>query len=373
MNKGSQYRAEVIGSMLRPEELKAANAQRQEGNLTPAEFKQLEDRAVDEVLAVQERAGVDVVTDGEMRRFVYTAPLTETLDGIVPIDAGAGPSLQWHGDSESDDEELPLPFAIGDRLRRRKSLTTEEFAYVRSRTSKPVKMTLPSPMQLSPWWVPGISDQAYSDPFEAFIDGAQIVRDEIAELVELGCEYVQIDAPELATHVLNEDQRARWEARGIAPERMLHEGVEILNELARDQPIRMALHICRGNFAGKWMGSGGYEAIARQVFRGAANFDAFALEYDSPRAGSFEPLAEVPDDKTVILGFVSTKKDELESAEELRQRIDEAAAVFPRNQLALSSQCGFASGFEGNPIHWETQERKLKLIAEVAHEALAGV
>lgn len=366
-----RYTAEVLGSMLRPQALKDAFAgMLGEARLTPAELKRLEDSAVDEALAIQERAGVDVVTDGELRRQSFIAMLSEAVDGVTPLADGAeAPKMHWHG--ADGDIEYGSPVAITDRIRRARPLSTEEFAYARAKTDKPIKVTLPSPLMLSPFWAPGISDRVYADAFEAFRDGAEIIRQEIRELAAIGCEYIQIDAPELATHVLNPDQREFWASVGIEPDRLLAEGVEILNELAADhENVFFTLHICRGNMAGMFLAEGGYDTISRQIFPRVPNFDALSLEYDSDRAGSFEPLQDVPDDKIVILGLVSTKTDQLESPAALRARIDGAAEYFPREQLALSTQCGFASGAVGNPIAWETQERKLALVAEVAHDAL---
>ncbi|HTX09307.1 MAG TPA: cobalamin-independent methionine synthase II family protein [Solirubrobacteraceae bacterium] len=369
MSTPTRYRAEVIGSMLRPAELKQAQADLGRGELDPAEFKAVEDAAVNEAVAIQERAGVDVVTDGEMRRWLFTGPLTEAVSGIEPLSSEHAPVMHWHGGEGLGDLEYTAPHGIVAPLKRVRSLTTEEYAYLRARATRPVKMTLPSPLMLSSFWWKGISDRVYSDAFEAFRDGAEIVRQEIAELASLGCEYIQIDAPELATHVLNPDQRADWLARDVDPDRLLDEGVGLINGLADHPGVRFTLHICRGNFAGRWLAEGGYEAVSRKIFPRAGNFDAFALEYDGPRAGSFDALAHVPDDKLVILGLVSTKTDELEEKEELLARIQEAARFVPRDRLALSTQCGFASSVPGNPIAWETQERKLRLVAEVASEA----
>jgi 5-methyltetrahydropteroyltriglutamate--homocysteine methyltransferase len=199
-----------------------------------------------------------------------------------------------------------------------------------------------------------------------FADGAEIVRSEIQELVALGCEYVQVDAPELATLV---DPRVRdWAERmGFAAERMLTEGLDLINGVAHDIPgARLGIHLCRGNNAGMWMASGGYDFIAKALFERVTAFDAFFLEYDDERSGSFDPLAGAPDDKQVVLGLVSTKHPELEEPAELSARIDDAARFFPREQLGLSTQCGFASVATGNPISEADEERKLRLVADTA-------
>jgi 5-methyltetrahydropteroyltriglutamate--homocysteine methyltransferase len=367
----TRFRAEVVGSMLRPKELVDGFTRvLGDSKLAPAELKRLEDRAVDGALAIQERAGVDVVTDGEMRRQSFIGLLTEGVSGITQVAEGSsGPRMHWHG-PQGDVEYLP-PVAITGALRRTRSFSTEEFSYARAKTAKPIKVTLPSPLMLSSFWRPGLADGVYKDAFEAFRAGAEIVRQEIDELDALGCTYVQIDAPELATHVLNPEQREYWESVGVDPDRLLGDGVHLLNDLAAGHPgIYFTLHICRGNLDGLWLASGGYDIVSRLIFPRVDNFDALALEYDNDRAGGFEPLADVPDDKVVILGLISTKTNDLESLDALRRRVDKAANHFPREQLAVSTQCGFASAATGNPITWETQEHKLALVAELANEAL---
>ena len=261
--------------------------------------------------------------------------------------------------------------AVTGKLRRRRSAAAEEFTYLRARAAKPVKTTLPSPLMLSLLWSPKHSSSAYPDPFALCADAAQILREEIAELAALGCTYIQIDAPELATLVDANTRSNVYEANGISTERMLGEGVDLLNAIADARGVSFGLHMCRGNNAGKWMAEGGYEAISKQVFRRAQRFDTLLLEYDDWRSGSFEPLADIPYGKRVVLGLVSTKTDELEPAAGLQARIDEAARFVPREQLALSTQCGFASVMTGNPIREETQPAKLKLVAEVAHHCWA--
>jgi len=193
-----------------------------------------------------------------------------------------------------------------------------------------------------------------------------VIREEIAELARLGCEYIQIDAPELTNLVDPEVRRVVFEERGIDPRRLLAEGVEILNSLAAHPSVTFGLHLCRGNNDGRWLARGGYDLIAREVFQRAGAYDEFLLEYDDSRSGSFEPLAEVPHDKLVVLGLVTTKRNVLEAADELIARIGDAARFFPKERLALSTQCGFASGVKGNPVEPAMQERKLALVADVA-------
>ncbi len=357
------YRADTIGSILRPAYLHEARQAWQAGQLALPEFKRIEDRAVNEAIVLQETAGFEVVTDGEMRRLVFTGTLTEAIDGIEPVQS---PSWQWHGKKPEDDLTFQLPVCVTGKIRRRRSLATEEFAYARGRTDKLLKMTLPSPLMLALFWSPEHSSAAYTDPFALFADAVDILRQEVRELVDLGCQYIQIDAPELATLVDESQRQQTYEARGISTERMLNEGVEMLNTIADASGVTFGLHMCKGNNAGHWMSQGGYEAISKQVFQRATHYDIVLLEYDDWRSGSFEPLADIPRDKTVVLGLVSTKTNTLEPADGLVTRINEASQHFPREQLALSTQCGFASVAQGNPISPEVQEQKLRLIVDVA-------
>jgi 5-methyltetrahydropteroyltriglutamate--homocysteine methyltransferase len=357
------YRAQTIGSMLRPASLREARRALRQGTLSAAAFKQIEDRAVDEALAVQQRSGIELVTDGEQRRASFLGSLLEATEGLTRNQSITKP---WH---ESDDRvtELSLGLAVSGRLRRTRSMVCEEYAYARARTAKPIKVTLPSPMMLLMFWAPEFARGVYRDAFELFADGAAIIRAEIAELARMGCEQIQIDAPELAILVDQAAQKTVFERNQIDPARILGEGVELLNSLVDTPGINFGLHLCRGNNDGRWLSKGGYEAISHEVFRRATRFSAFLLEYDDYRSGGFEPLADIPRDKQVVLGLVSTKRPTLESADLLIERIAQAGRYFPHDQLALSPQCGFASGIKGNPLDEAAQEKKMRLVAEVAH------
>ncbi|HTW03398.1 MAG TPA: cobalamin-independent methionine synthase II family protein [Streptosporangiaceae bacterium] len=361
-------RAEPVGSLLRPGGLLAARAEHAAGRLDVAAFKRAEDAAVDRAIAVQQDAGLDVVTDGEQRRSHFTGPLSEAVDGLGDVPAE---HIDWHGSARSDEMTYAHRAAVTGRLLRTRSLAQEEFVYLRARAAKPVKITLPSPLMMQTFWSREHSAAAYRDPFDMFADAAAIVSAEIAGLAALGCRYVQIDAPELAT-LVDDSVRDGFRARGIDPERMLNEGVEILNDMATTPGVRHAIHLCRGNRDGHWMASGGYEAISRQVFRRAPRFEAFFLEYDDERSGGFEPLADLPQDRFVFLGLVSTKRPALEEPEALLRRIDEAGRFYPRDQLGLSPQCGFSSAIGTYPLNEDQQQRKLGLVADVARRAWPG-
>jgi 5-methyltetrahydropteroyltriglutamate--homocysteine methyltransferase len=280
---GAPPRAEVIGSLLRPERVRRAREQRAAGRLGPAEFKRIEDAEVDRAIALQEGAGLRVVTDGEMRRAHFTGAVSETVDGLGDVPAAERGQ-------------------VGDLL------------------------------------------------------GASI------------CTYSQ---PELAT-LVDPAVREGFEQRGIDPGRMLGEGLEILNGVTGTPRVHHAIHLCRGNRDGHWMASGGYDAISKEVFTRATGFQTFFLEYDDERSGGFEPLGDLPQDRTVVLGLVSTKRTELEDAGALLQRIDEAARFSPRDQLGVSPQCGFESAIGDYPLDEEQQERKLRLVVEVAERAGAA-
>jgi 5-methyltetrahydropteroyltriglutamate--homocysteine methyltransferase len=362
------YRAEVIGSLLRPANLKQARLQWESRQLSTREFKRIEDSAVDEALGVQQQSRVDVITDGEMRRTHFIAPLTDVISGVRPVPAFTRVWKRPHEQNQpAEQTEIQVQYAVVDKIRRLRTLTAEEFTYARARASKPLKVTLPSPLMMALRWSPRYSRDAYADPFELFADAAEIVRQEAQELAALGCEYVQIDAPELGMLCDPERRQQDFADAGIDPNRLLADGVDLLNSVASVAGVTFGLHLCRGNNGGYYVGEGGYGAVAREVFGRANNFKLMLLEYDDWRSGSFEPLRDMPLDRGVVLGLVSTKRAELESSESLIGRIEQAARYYPREQLALSTQCGFGTVWEGNPITQETQAAKLRLVADVAH------
>ncbi|HTW89036.1 MAG TPA: cobalamin-independent methionine synthase II family protein [Candidatus Binataceae bacterium] len=359
------YRADLLGSLLRPKHLKAARQEYEAGRLALAEFKRIEDRCVDAAIAMQEGTGVEVITDGELRRSAFFGPFTDTIEGLTgsqKIDS----RLVGQGASN---REFDSPMVIG-KLRRRRSIATEEFAYARARANLPLKATLPSPLMMFLHWSPEVSRSAYRDPFEMFADAAAIMREEVRDLAAIGCTYIQIDAPEIGILVDPETRRTAFEAQGISADRALTEGMDLINSIvAGVSGVTFGLHLCRGNYKGNWFASGGYESIARNVFERSSNYDLYLLEFDDPRSGSFEPLRQVPAGKGVVLGLISSKTNTVEPIDAVLARIDEAAHHFPRELMAVSTQCGFASVMEGNPVSEHIQETKLRLVAEVARRA----
>jgi 5-methyltetrahydropteroyltriglutamate--homocysteine methyltransferase len=308
-----------------------------------------------------------------MRRLVFTASLIDAVSGIA---GPPPPPTTWRGDDAYGTEDLTRTVAqhsVSEKLRRVRSIATEEYVYLRSRTELPAKATLPSPLMLGKWWNPDASVAAYPDPFEAFADAAAILREEIGELIRLGCEYIQIDAPDIAT-LADPRVRAQYDGLGIGAERMLAEGVEILNSLTAGAPdhVTFGIHLCKGNSEGRFLAAGGYDPIAEQTFPRLSGYDALLLEYDDDRSGGFEALARTLEHQTVVLGLVSTKNARLETAEELVARITEAAAYVPLDRLALSCQCGFASTAGGNRITPEVQRAKLSRVGDVARTVWSG-
>ena len=355
-------RSDVVGSLLRPEYLREAQTQLERGGLTPAAFKKMEDRAVDEAVALQQDAGLDVLTDGEMRRYAFYGHLVEALEGF---DKYAGWSITFR-DGEGHEAALKRPVVV-EKLKWRRQMAVEEFTYLRGWTKIPAKVTLLSAQQAAAYYDPDKSRGAYATRDAYLADLVDFTRREIAELRRLGCEYVQIDAPQYAG-LLDETIRDGYRQRGSDPDEMLAASVELDNAIIEGHgDITFGIHICRGNHKSMFYASGGYDRIAAQVF-GRSKFDRFLLEYDDERSGTFEPLRHVPDGRVVVLGLVSSKIERMETAENLKARITEASAVVPLDRLALSPQCGFASTHEGNCISPEVQRRKLELVARTARE-----
>jgi 5-methyltetrahydropteroyltriglutamate--homocysteine methyltransferase len=311
---------------------------------------------------LQEAAGLDVVTDGEMRRYAFYGHLVEALEGF---DRTAGWAITFR-DDQGGKAELDRPVVV-DKLQWRRQMSVEEFTYLRGRTTKPVKVTLLSAQQAAAYYDPDKSRGAYATRDAYLADLVDFTRREIAELVRLGCEYVQIDAPQYAG-LLDETIREGYRARGSDPDQMLDATIELDNAIVSGHKnVTFGIHICRGNHKSMFYASGGYDRIAEQVFS-RAKFDRFLLEYDDARSGTFEPLRHLPDDRIVVLGLVSSKTPRLESSRELQARIADAARVVPLERLALSPQCGFASTHEGNALSEAEQRQKLELVAATAKE-----
>jgi 5-methyltetrahydropteroyltriglutamate--homocysteine methyltransferase len=357
----TRYRSEVIGSLLRPDYLKEAVEKHDAGQLSDEELTRVEDRAVLDAIRLQDECDLDVIADGEMRRKFWFDPLTASLAGYNP--AVPAPAIFTAGDQPG--RELPLLPAVTDRLGPKQNLPLRESEFLAQHTTRAFKATLPSLSYASVLYVPGISDKAYPDRTEYMEDALRLARQLVEQLVAAGMKYVQLDAPRY-THLVSDEGLENFRKLGINTTTWLGEMIAYDNRLmAGFSGVTFGLHLCRGNHRSMWSVVGGYEAIAEELFT-TLNVERLLLEYDTPRAGNFEPLRFVPQDKTVVLGLITTKEPELETDAELRQRIDEAARYVPLERLALSPQCGFASTLPGNLITPDVQRAKLQTLGRVA-------
>jgi 5-methyltetrahydropteroyltriglutamate--homocysteine methyltransferase len=358
-------RTDVVGSLLRPPYLLAAQEKLANGELTPSAFKRVEDKAVDDALELQEEAGLAVVTDGEMRRLSFQSQLPAAVDGFAEWDLDAFLWGEWQSDELGELRVERPRLAVEQKLRRKRSLATEEFVYARGRTDRVVKVTLPSPSLFANFWDPERSQAAYRNLEEFLADVAELLREEVDELVRLGALYIQLDAPHYPL-LVDPTYRRFYESRGWPAERWLELGVELDNHVIGDHPgVTFGFHLCRGNQASRWLVEGGYDWLAERLFP-RIRAERLLLEYDDARSGTFAPLHAVPDDKIVVLGLVTTKTARRETVEELVGRIREAAKVVPLDRLALSPQCGFATSVVGNALSIDDQCAKLRTIADAA-------
>ena len=355
------YRSDVVGSLLRPAYLKKARAEHEAGRLQDADFKGVEDRAVDEAVALQLRTGLDVLTDGEMRRYAFFGHLIDAVEGFDKL---GGWSIPFRNE-KGEEINQPRPVVVS-KLRRKRPMCAEEFTYLRARTDHPAKTTLLSAQQAAAYFDAKKSSGAYATVDAFLADLVDLLRDEVAELIRLGCTYIQVDSPQYAA-LIDSNIREGYRQRGNDPDRLLDLSIEMDNAVIGGHPgVTFGLHLCRGNNQSKFYASGDYAPIAK-VFR-QTKFHRFLLEFDDERSGGFEPLSQVPSDRTVVLGLISTKKAALEAKDELKSRIRAAEKFVPLERLALSPQCGFASTMEGNLVTEADQDAKLRLVAETARE-----
>ena len=365
-----EARVEHVGSLLRPQSLRDAREAYARGELPPAEFKAAEDRAVREVVAMQEELELPVVNDGEMRRESFQSELTAASGGFTGVDVNAWLWGAWHS-AEVGDVTIarPAELAVVAPLRKRRNLAAEEFTFLRGCTSRQAKVTLPSPSLFANLWSPQRSAVAYPT-LDAFLaDVVQVLCEEVAELVRLGCTYIQLDAPHYPL-LIDPAWRAFYEARGWPLERWLGYGIELDNAVIdAGRPATFGFHLCRGNQLSRWLVSGGYDAIAAPIF-GRIHADRLLLEYDDERSGTFDPLRLVPDGKTVVLGLVTTKTSRIEPLDQIKARLDEASSLIDADRLALSPQCGFATSVAGNAITSQAQRAKLALLVRAARDYL---
>jgi 5-methyltetrahydropteroyltriglutamate--homocysteine methyltransferase len=360
------FRADHVGSLLRPKSITDGFRQLGSGAITQDEFTAIQDEAIGDVIKLQEDVGLQSITDGEFRRASYWSTFVERVEGL-----DVGQSLFTFHDDHGHEQSFTAPIAVS-KVARTQSIAGDEFAFLKAHTSQTPKTTMVSPptmhlFRLNETFQPG----TYTDYSAYFADLAEIYRAEINALAAAGCTYIQLDdvpVPMLCDPAVQDKVRAT----GLDPDQLFLDYIDLFNACLRDKPesVTAAVHMCRGNYKGKFLSKGGYETFAERFFN-ELNVDAFFLEYDSPRAGDFEPLKYVPADKMVVLGLVSSKSPQMESEDDLRRRIDEAAGFIDLDQLGLSPQCGFASTVAGNPVTVEVEKAKLARIVEIADKVWA--
>jgi len=352
------YRADHVGSLLRPRSLLDFRERAANGEFAPDELRAIEDQCIADVVKLQEEIGLRGVTDGEFRRESFHGDFISKVHGVefklVPNTGGGGPFVAFTS------EKLRWPDG---------GIEVENFRYLDSVTSQTAKVTIPSPtMTHFRGGREAIDEDAYPDLEEFFADLTKVYRQEIQALGNAGCCYLQLDDTNLA-YLCDEAQRVKAAERGEDVDQLPHDYARLINAsiAGRSNDMAVCVHLCRGNARSRWFAEGGYEPVADVIFN-EMDVDGFFLEYDDERSGGFEPLRFVPKGKFIVLGLLTSKRGELESKDEIRSRIDEAAQYLELEQLCLSPQCGFASAVGGNLLSEDDEKRKLELVVEIAEE-----
>jgi 5-methyltetrahydropteroyltriglutamate--homocysteine methyltransferase len=359
------FRADHVGSLLRPASLLAARARYHKGEITAEELRAAEDEAIRDVVKKEEAVGLQSITDGEFRRTYFHLDFLEQVGGVTVSGAiAANPDAK-----PAKDGFTPPRLAVTGKLRHTKNIQVDDFLYLKSQVSATPKVSIPSPTMVHfRGGRSAIDIEAYPDMDEFFEDLAQVYRDEINALYEAGCRYIQLDDTNLA-YLCDPKMRQGAIDRGDDPNELPRTYAALINAAidARPDDLTIAIHLCRGNFRSTWFAQGGYEPVAEVLFN-ELNVDAYFLEYDDERSGDFSPLRFVPENKTVVLGVVTSKSGDLEAKDALIQRIHEAAQYMPLENMCLSPQCGFSSTVHGNELTEEAQWAKLGMIVNIAQE-----
>ena len=357
------FRADHVGSFLRPKYLLEAREAAQRGAMSATELRAVEDRAIREIVKLQQDVGLRGITDGEFRRTFFHVDFLTQLDGVVEK---GGLPVKFHR-ADGDIDYAPPVMQVTGKVRHSRPIQRRDFEFLQSVTDRTPKVTIPSPTMLHFRGGRGaISQQAYPQLDAFYDDVAGAYAEEIRDLAAAGCTYLQLDDTNLA-YLCDAKQREAARARGDDPDQLPLRYARLINAAIADRAPGMTIcvHLCRGNFRSSWAAQGGYEPVARVLFNELA-VDGYFLEYDDARSGDFAPLRHVPTGKKVVLGLVTTKLNQLETIDELRRRIDEAARFIPLEQLCLSPQCGFSSTVHGNELAVEMQTRKLQLVVDTA-------
>ncbi len=360
------FRADHVGSLIRPAALVEARKAAAMGRTPAEELRRIQEGAIREVVRRQEEIGLQSITDGEFNRSSWQRDFLLKLHNVTLVQAKM--AVRFHT-AEGTRDHAPPTLAVTGKLGRPHGIFVDDFAFLKSVTTRTPKVTLPSPTVLHfRGGRKAVDAEAYPDIAAFYADLAAVYRAEIADLAAAGCRHLQIDEVNLA-YLCDPDLRTEVAGFGEDPDALPATYARLLNQALAGRPKDMviAMHLCRGNFAGAWVAEGGYEPVADLIFN-EIGVDAYFLEYDSPRAGGFEPLRFLPKGKTAVLGLVTTKSPKLESKDGLKRRIEEAARFAPLEQLALSPQCGFSSGIGGEAMTRDDQLRKLQLVVDTARE-----
>jgi len=361
------FRADHVGSLLRPDAIHVARGRRARGEIDDAELRAIEDTAIAEMIPKLEATGIQSITDGEFRREWFHLDFLQQLDGVTVSGA-----IESSSDSVETVHQAPPKISVTGKLRHQHNIQVDDFRFVADHATRTPKVSIPSPTMVHfRGGRGGIDIESYPDLDEFFEDLAQCYRDEIAALYAAGCRYVQLDDTNLA-YLCDPVMRQGAADRGDDPDELPRTYASLINSALQGRPddLTVGIHLCRGNFRSKHFASGSYEAVAEVLFN-EIDVDAYFLEYDDERSGDFAPLRFFPDDKTLVLGIVTSKTPELEDKDMLKTRIHEAAAYVDLDQMCLSPQCGFSSTIHGNEITEDDQWAKLRLVVEVADEVWA--
>jgi 5-methyltetrahydropteroyltriglutamate--homocysteine methyltransferase len=360
------FRADHVGSLLRPADLLKAREDHAAGRIDDAELKATEDASIEDVIRMQEEVGLQSATDGEFRRASWHMDFIYSIDGISR--ASDDLTIRFRN-ADGEIEFTPAALKVDDKLKVPEPIFGEHFRFVADRTSLTPKQTIPSPSMVHyRGGAAAIDPSIYEDTDAFWTDLVNAYRQQVAGMAELGCTYLQFDDTSLA-YLNDPKQRAMMAERGEDAEHLHEQYIRHINEALADRPdgLCVTTHMCRGNFRSSWAAEGGYDFVAEALFN-ELGVDGFFLEYDDDRSGGFEPLRFVPKGKQVVLGLVTSKRGELEDKDELKRRIEEASKHVDVDQLCLSPQCGFSSTSEGNDLTYDQQVAKLALIVETARE-----
>lgn len=349
------YRADHVGSLLRPKKLRESFRRHSAGELGDSDLRKMQDECIQEVVRLQKDCGLEVVTDGEFRRISYWEKFVRLTRGLEVRDA----VFTFH-DAEGHESKFTAPYVSG-KVGRGEPITLDEFAFANQKITMPAPSTMHF-YRFTDW------GSAYKEPETFFRDLGKVYQAEIADLAAAGCRYVQLD--EVAVAILCDPAaREKVKSAGEDPDRLVDRYIDAINQAVKNRPpqVSVGVHVCRGNYKGMYLSEGGYDSVAEKFFS-RTDVSHFLLEFDTPRAGSFAPLRFVPKDKGVVLGLVSSKTPQLESMDLLKRRTEEASRFLDSERLAISPQCGFASTMGGNPVTEADERAKLKLCVDAARE-----